>query len=124
MIQTVTTAKNIISIFVVIIFLSNNPSGTDKPTTAIEKAMTVPNGIPFSTNTCMIGKIPAVLLYMGTPTSTAMGTANGLSLLMYASKKPVGIKPCIKPPTAIPINMYNETPLTIPAASLMMAGIL
>ena len=123
MIQTVTTAKNIISIFVVIIFLSSKPSGMDKPTTAMEKAITVPNGIPFSTNTCMMGKIPAVLLYMGTPIITAMGTANGLSLLMYASKNPVGINPCINPPTAIPINMYNETPLIIPPASLSIAGI-
>lgn len=82
MIQTVTTAKNIISIFVVIIFFNSSPSGIDKPTTAIEKAMTVPKGIPFSTKTCMMGKIPAELLYMGMPVITAIGTANGFSLLM------------------------------------------
>lgn len=105
MIQNVTTPKKIANIFVVIIFLSNNPSGIDKATTAIEKAITVPNGIPFSTNTCMIGKIPAVLLYMGIPTKTAIGTANGLSLVMYCSKKPVGMNPCINPPMATPMIM-------------------
>lgn len=91
MMQIVTTAKKIMSIFVVIIFLSRSDSGMDKATTDIEKAMTVPSGIPFSTNTCIMGKMPAVLLYMGTPKITANGTANGLSLLIYSSKKPVGI---------------------------------
>ena len=90
-IQTVTTAKKIANILVVIIFLSNNASGIDSATTDIEKATTVPNGIPFSTNTCIMGKIPAVLLYIGTPTKTAIGTAKGLSLVIYCSKKPVGI---------------------------------
>ena len=80
--QSVTTAKNMTNILVVIIFLSSKPSGIDNATTAIEKAITVPNGIPFSTNTCIIGKIPAVLLYIGTPTKTAIGTAKGLSLVI------------------------------------------
>ena len=47
MIHAATTPKNMKSIFVVITFLRSNPSGIDKPTTAIIKAMAVPIGIPF-----------------------------------------------------------------------------
>ena len=80
--QIVTTAKKMDNIFVVIIFLSSKASGIDSATTDIEKATTVPSGIPFSTKTCIIGKIPAVLLYIGTPTKTAIGTAKGLSFVI------------------------------------------
>ena len=103
-----TTPKNITNIFTVMTFFNNIASGNDKPTTAIEKAIAVPNGIPFWTITCIIGSIPAVFVYIGTPNKTAIGTANGLSLLMYCSKKLVGMKPCINPPIATPIIMYID----------------
>lgn len=120
--QAVTTPKKIMSIFVVITFLSKSASGIDKPTTAIEKAIAVPIGIPFCTNTSIIGKTPAALLYIGTPARTATGTAKGLSAVIYSSKKPVGIKPCIAPPIAIPITIYKATPFTIDNASLIITG--
>lgn len=80
--HVVTTPKKIANILVVITFFNNKPSGIDKPTTAIEKAITVPSGMPFSTKTCITGNIPAALLYIGTPKITAIGTAKGLFLLI------------------------------------------
>jgi hypothetical protein len=38
-------------------------SGNDKPTTPIIKAIAVPIGIPFETNTCITGKIPAGIFH-------------------------------------------------------------
>ena len=99
---SVTTPKKMAISLNVITFLSNMASGRDKPTTPIIKAMAVPIGIPLATNTCTMGKIPAALEYMGTAAKVAMGTAIGLSLFIYCSKKPSGIYPCINPPTAIP----------------------
>lgn len=80
--QIVTTEKKMAISFQVITFFNSVASGIDKPTTAIINAMAVPMGIPFATNTWMMGKMPAALLYMGTPSNTATGTANGLFLLM------------------------------------------
>ena len=78
-IQIDTTEKKIAISFQVITFFNNIASGMDNPTTAIMKAIAVPIGIPFCTNTSIIGKTPAALLYIGTPKITAKGTANGLS---------------------------------------------
>ena len=120
--QVATTPKKMTINFHVITFLSIVASGMDKPTTAIINAMAVPMGIPFCTNTWIIGKTPAALLYIGTPKITAIGTANGLFLLMYCSKNPVGINPCIMAPIPIPIMIYQKTPLIIEIASLKMKG--
>ena len=105
--QRVTTPKKIASILTVITFFNNMASGNDRPTTAMEKAITVPIGIPLFTSTSIIGKMPAVLVYKGTPNITAIGTAKKLFLLMYCSKKFVGIKPCMNPPIATPITVLS-----------------
>ena len=49
--KKVTTPKKIAINFQVITFLSIVASGIESPTTAIIKAMAVPIGIPFCTNT-------------------------------------------------------------------------
>ena len=100
--HSVTTPKNIPINFKVITFLSSIASGRDKPTTPIIKAMAVPKGIPLLTSTCTTGKMPEALEYIGTASTVAVGTAKRLSLLMYFSKKPSGMYPCIRPPMAIP----------------------
>ena len=51
MIKRATTEKKMAMSLKVITFLSKVASGIDKPTTAIIKAMAVPMGIPFCTNT-------------------------------------------------------------------------
>lgn len=61
-----TVPKKIPISFHVITFLSKVASGNDSPTTAIIKAMAVPIGIPFATNTSITGTIPAALAYIGT----------------------------------------------------------
>ena len=76
--------------FQVITFFNNVASGNDKPTTAIMKAIAVPIGIPFATNTSMMGTIPAALAYIGTAKITERGTANQLSLDICCSKNPSG----------------------------------
>ena len=91
-----TVPKKIPISFHVITFLSKVASGNDSPTTAIIKAMAVPIGIPFATNTSITGTIPAALAYIGTARITERGTAYQLSFDIYCSKKPSGTKPCIK----------------------------
>ena len=102
-IHNVTTPKKIPTSLNVITFFKSMASGKDKPTTPIIKAMAVPNGIPFATNTCVMGNIPDAFEYIGTAKIVAIGTAKKLSLSMYCSKKPSGIYPCINPPIAIPM---------------------
>jgi len=68
--------------FVFITFLSIRNSGRDKPTTAIINANPVPNGIHFAINAWTIGITLVALAYIGIPTITAIGTANGLFLVM------------------------------------------
>ena len=51
MMQSVTTLKKIAMSFKVITFFRSIASGKERPTTAIIKAIAVPNGIPFATNT-------------------------------------------------------------------------
>ena len=121
-IHTVTTEKNIPTSFQVITFLSNVASGMDRPTTPIIKAMAVPIGMPFATNTSTIGTIPAALEYIGTARMVAIGTAKRLSLPIYCSKKPSGTNPCIAAPIPIPIKTYTKTPFTIPQESLTIPG--
>lgn len=103
MIHNETTPKNKPNILVVMTFFKSMASGSERPTTAIENAIAVPKGTPLWTITCMMGNIPAVLVYIGTPNMTAKGTANRLSLLIYCSKKLVGIYPCMTPPMATPM---------------------
>lgn len=62
----------------VMTFFSKVASGRDKPTTAIIKAMAVPNGMPLATKTSTTGTIPAALAYMGTARITDRGTASQL----------------------------------------------
>lgn len=59
MINSVTVAKNTAISRHVITFFRRVASGSDKPTTAIIKAIAVPKGIPFATKTSIIGTIPA-----------------------------------------------------------------
>ena len=79
-------------------------SGKDKPTTAIINANPVPNGIHFAINAWTIGITLVALAYIGIQIITAKGTANGLFLVIYTSKNPVGMKPCIAAPTATQSN--------------------
>ena len=103
--QIATTAKKMAMSFHVITFFSSIASGMDKPTTAIINAMAMPIGIPFATNTCMMGKIPAALLYMGTPTNTASGTDHQASLPMNEAMKSCGTQPWMPAPMAMPARM-------------------
>ena len=98
-------------------FLSIRNSGRDKPTTAIINASHVPNGIHFAINACTIGITLVALAYIGIPTITAIGTANGLLLVICCSKNPVGRKPWIAAPTATHSNTYGVTFLVIFHAS-------
>lgn len=50
-INTVTTLKNIAISLNVITFFNNVASGMESPTVAIMKAIAVPKGTPFATNT-------------------------------------------------------------------------
>ena len=50
-------------------------SGSESPMTAIMKASTVPSAAPFSSSAWTTGMMPAALEYIGTPMSTASGTA-------------------------------------------------
>jgi hypothetical protein len=63
---------------VFITFLSIKNSGNDKPTTAIIKANQVPSGIHFAINAWTIGITLVAFAYIGIPTITAIGMANGL----------------------------------------------
>lgn len=62
----------------VITFLSIVASCIESPIIAIIKAIAVPRGIPFATNTSMIGTMPAALAYIGTIRITASGTPNSI----------------------------------------------
>ena len=64
----------------VITFFSIAASGIDSPMIAIIKAMAVPSGIPFATNTSMMGTMPAALAYIGTASTTASGTPHQFSV--------------------------------------------
>ena len=88
-----TTPKKMSSNLVFMTFLSIKNSGNDKPTTAIINANHVPNGIHFAINAWTMGITLVAFAYIGIPTITAIGTANGLFLLIYCSKNPVGINP-------------------------------
>ena len=90
-IHSVTTPKKIPINLKVITFFNIIASGNDNPTTPIIKAIAVPNGIPFATNTCTTGSIPEAFEYIGTANMVAIGTAKRLSLSIYFSKKPSGI---------------------------------
>ena len=79
MMNSVMVPKNMPMSRHVITFLSSVASGSDNPTMAIIKAMAVPSGMPFATNTSIIGTIPTALAYIGTANTTASGTANQLS---------------------------------------------
>lgn len=76
MMNSVMVPKNTPMSFQVITFLSIVVSGSDKPTTAIMKAMAVPRATPFWTKTSITGKMPAALEYMGTARTTANGTSH------------------------------------------------
>ena len=75
MMKRVTVAKNIEMSRHVITFFNNVASGSERPTTAIMKAIAVPRGMPFATNTSMTGTMPAALAYIGTARTTLRGTA-------------------------------------------------
>ena len=68
-----TVPKNIAISRHVITFFSKVASGSERPTTAIMKAMAVPIGIPLATNTSMTGTMPAALAYIGTARITESG---------------------------------------------------
>lgn len=87
----------------VITFLSMVASGIERAMTAIINESAVPNGMPLLTKTCIMGTTPAALAYIGTPAITDSGTAYHVLEEIYCSKNPVGMKPCIMPPIAIPI---------------------
>jgi len=76
MINTVITEKKMAINFQVITFFSSVASGIESPTVAIIKAMAVPMGTPFATNTWITGTIPAAFAYIGTATITAKGTVH------------------------------------------------
>ena len=85
--NSVMVPKNIPISFQVITFLSIVISGSESPTTAIIKAIAVPIGTPFATNTSITGTIPAALAYIGTANITAIGTFHHLSAERYSAKK-------------------------------------
>lgn len=92
-IDRVTIPKNASNNLIFITFLRMRNSGSDNPTTAIIKAKPVPRGIHFAMSACTIGMTLVAFAYIGIPKITANGTANGLFLVIYCSKNPVGIKP-------------------------------
>ena len=61
--------------FMFITFLSMVASGKERPTTDIMNAKAVPNATPLATKTCTTGTMPAALAYIGTASTTAIGTA-------------------------------------------------
>ena len=122
MMKRVMVAKNIEMRRHVITFFSRVASGRESPTTPIMKAMAVPRGMPFATNTSTTGTMPAALAYIGTARITLSGTAYQLSRDIYCSKNPSGMKPCMNAPMPMPIRTYTNTLLTICHASLMMVG--
>lgn len=89
-IKNQTKPKNIKSNWIFITFLSIKNSGSESPTTAIIKARPVQSGIHFEISASTIGIILVALAYIGIPIITAIGTAKGLSAVMYFSKNPVG----------------------------------
>lgn len=89
-INKVTTPNNMPISGQVITFLSMVASGIESPMIAIIKAMAVPNGMPFATNTSMIGTMPAALAYIGTASTTASGTLHQFSAERYCLKNPSG----------------------------------
>ena len=62
-------------------------SGVEMAMTAIMKANTVPNAAPLLRRACTTGMTPAALLYIGTPMSTATGTAHHASFPMMPARK-------------------------------------
>ena len=115
--KRVTVEKNTAMSRHVITFFSRVASGRDRPTTAIMKAMAVPKGIPFATNTSTTGTMPAALAYMGMARRTLRGTAHPLSRDMYCAKKSSGTNPCMKAPMPMPISTYSSTPHNPPGVA-------
>jgi len=76
-----------------ITFFKIKNSGKDNPTTAIINANQVPSGIHFAIKAWTIGMTLVEFAYIGIPTMTAIGTANGLLFVIYVSKNPVGTNP-------------------------------
>lgn len=124
MIDIPTIPKNIRSSLIFITFLRIRNSGKDKPTTAIINASHVPSGIHFAMSACTMGMTLVAFAYMGIQTSTAMGTANGLCLVMYFSKNPVGMYPWMTAPTPTHNSIYGMTFFVIDRASLVISFIL
>ena len=65
-------------------------SGNDSAITLIMNASTVPSAAPLASSACTIGITPAALVYIGTPISTASGTAHQASLPMKLAMKSSG----------------------------------
>ena len=65
-------------------------SGNERAITLIMNASTVPSAAPLASSACTIGMMPAALLYMGTPITTASGTAHQASLPMNEAMKSCG----------------------------------
>ena len=65
-------------------------SGNDSAITLIMNASTVPSAAPLASSACTIGITPAALVYMGTPITTANGTAHQASLPMNEAMKSAG----------------------------------
>ena len=60
------------------------------PITAIMKASTVPSAAPLPISASTMGMMPAALVYMGTPISTASGTDHQASLPIKLAMKSSG----------------------------------
>lgn len=65
--HNVTTPKNIAMSLSDITFFKSMASGNDRPTTPIMKAIAVPKGMPFATNTCTTGSMPDAFEYIALP---------------------------------------------------------
>jgi hypothetical protein len=66
-------------------------AGADSAITAIMKASTVPRAAPLPISASTTGMMPAALVCIGTPSSTAAGTDyHGASLLMIEAMKSCG----------------------------------
>ena len=65
-------------------------SGAERAMTLIMKARTVPSAAPLASRAWTTGMMPAALEYMGTPSSTAAGTAHQTPLPMNDAMKSCG----------------------------------
>ena len=86
-------------------FRSMTRDGRDKVVTAIIKDKIAPSCAPFANKASATGMVPKISAYIGTPTSVAKMTENGLSLPSAASIQVCGIQLWINAPIPTPMRI-------------------